>query len=948
MPPASRAGTDSQPFDAAFARLTGHSPFRWQRRLFDQWFSRGVVPDACDVPTGLGKTATMAVWLIAQAGGATLPRRLVYVVDRRAVVDQATRFAQQLRSNLPPRFAAKLELGDQGLPISTLRGGFADNREWLEDPSRLAVVVGTIDLVGSRLLFEGYGVSRRMRPYHAGLLGADTLVVLDEAHLCPPFEALLRGIAEHRDVTFGPTARDARVDAATPPFRLMSLSATGRKPPAAGASTTPHRIFRLQDGERDERIVRQRLTACKRLKLIEIDDSKSLPNELARRAVELGFGDAPARVVVYCNSRQDALAVKDRIDGETKAKAKTALETGGSVSELLVGERRVHERATLENWLEQHGFLGGGASPAETPTFLVATSAGEVGVDLDADHMVCDLVAWERMVQRLGRVNRRGGAARSAVIDVFISPPPRLKATNASAAARAQHEQDLASFNARIAVLKKLQGAEDGRYDASPQATTHVRSRHPDAVELATTPAPLYPALTRPHLEAWAMTSLRKHPGRTEVAPWLRGWEEQDEPHTNVVWRTYLPCLRVGSDLTAPAALVTPFFQSAPVHATEKLEALRSHVSSWLLERVRRVSRRPPEHDLAVRRDEIVAVVIDHAGDFVAAASLDDLLFLAQSRNRLSNAARRRQTRHKADWERSLGGATLVVSASLCGLVNGMLDEKSDAKVATADGDEEWQRLRQDADSHRPLIRFRVLRLNPTLDEEGLVEADYGEWRRTRTFETDFDDSGGIRSGLAVFTWPDDPADEDSRSIRSIPQTLRDHTEQVATRVREMAARLELPDVDVDALERAARLHDAGKSAPRWQAAMNAPQDGCGPYAKTRGGGNWRLLEGYRHEFGSVLKAERATLPAATRDLILHLIAAHHGNSRPLISIAGCEDGPPSLIEAKAGETALRYARLQRSYGVWGLAWREAILRAADQSASRDSSSASTCRSSDG
>ena len=162
------------------------------------------------------------------------------------------------------------------------------------------------------------------------------------------------------------------------------------------------------------------------------------------------------------------------------------------------------------------------------------------------------------------------------------------------------------------------------------------------------------------------------------------------------------------------------------------------------------------------------------------------------------------------------------------------------------------------------------------------------------------------------------------------------HAEEVAARAWEMAVRLALPTEEIDAISIAAQLHDDGKAATRWQNAMNAPKDDGGPYAKTSGGGNLRLLEGYRHEFGSLLRAERTDLPDSTRDLILHLIAAHHGNARPLISSAGCEEGPPSLLESRAGDAALRFARLQKQYGPWGLAWREAILRAADQSVSRE------------
>jgi CRISPR-associated endonuclease/helicase Cas3 len=177
-----------QIFDRQFAVLSGFRPLDWQRRFFEQ-LVKGDVPSAVDLPTGLGKTSVMAIWLIARAHGAQLPRRLVYVVDRRAVVDQATTEAERLRQALEgkaehfalldesaraqaPQIATELKtrLGFSGrreLPISTLRGARVDNREWLDDPSAPAIIVGTVDMIGSRLLFEGYGVSRKMRPYQA-------------------------------------------------------------------------------------------------------------------------------------------------------------------------------------------------------------------------------------------------------------------------------------------------------------------------------------------------------------------------------------------------------------------------------------------------------------------------------------------------------------------------------------------------------------------------------------------------------------------------------------------------------------------------------------------------------------------------------------------------------------------------------------------------------------
>lgn len=116
-------------FKKDFANLTGFSPMRWQTRLFEEHFKSGSLPSAVDIPTGLGKTSVMAIWYLALKAGARLPRRLVYVVDRRAVVDQATTVADKIKERS----------GDDRLRVSTLRGQHVDQGEWLEDPTSPAI-----------------------------------------------------------------------------------------------------------------------------------------------------------------------------------------------------------------------------------------------------------------------------------------------------------------------------------------------------------------------------------------------------------------------------------------------------------------------------------------------------------------------------------------------------------------------------------------------------------------------------------------------------------------------------------------------------------------------------------------------------------------------------------------------------------------------------------------
>ncbi len=153
-------------FERTFKALTGNKPFPWQKALY-QHFASGNLPALCNISTGLGKTSLVAVWLIALAHDPDkVPRHLVYVVNRRTVVDQTTDEVEKYRCNLQVAgldgklrelCAIDLQNHDSPLAVSTLRGQFADNREWSADPCRPAVIVGTVDMIGSRLLFCGDG-----------------------------------------------------------------------------------------------------------------------------------------------------------------------------------------------------------------------------------------------------------------------------------------------------------------------------------------------------------------------------------------------------------------------------------------------------------------------------------------------------------------------------------------------------------------------------------------------------------------------------------------------------------------------------------------------------------------------------------------------------------------------------------------------------------------------
>jgi len=859
------------------------SPFPWQARLLGLLLD-GQLPRALDLPTGLGKTSVLAIWLVARALGAKLPRRLVYVVDRRAVVDQSTKVAEDLRGWVARTPEVREALGlseEQSLPISTLRGQFVDNREWLDDPASPAIIVGTVDMIGSRLLFGGYGVSRKMRPYQAGLLGADTLFVLDESHLVPAFERLIEQVHEQSIAD----SAAAPVAGSVPRVQLISLSATGRSHADA---------FRLSDEDLKNPVVQSRYHAKKQVSLREPVPAKDLPDRLAQEAWDLALASSePVRILVFSSSRNHADKAMKSLQALGKKGANGRPEPE---CELFVGGRRIHERQHAAEKLVRLGFLAGSGEAFESDAFVFATAAGEVGVDLDADHVVCDVVAWERLVQRLGRVNRRGGKDRAAQVVVAPTIPEAKK--------KGSPTNESTDLGAALELLQALPLDTDQRPSASPSALAQLCSDPAQAhrVQAASTPEPLYPPLSRPTLESWAMTSLLVHTGRPEVAPWLRGWVEQ-RAQSRVVWRRQLP---------AESVALVELLQAAPPHMAETVTVETWQLVDWLLQACKRLG------------DE----GLSHAR-----------LILLDGRGEFSDELGDPRRASKFGLERRLADKTLVVSANFGGLSHGgLLDPKDPEVVETADGPAGWQ-VSADEEPEVPWCILREVFGAPATT----VGSGWGMRSEIPVHEDPNSGSSGSSQDepthvYRVFRWRGTAETEDDRSVSHNEQALAEHHDWTARQARSIGARLGLAVSVASAIELAAKLHDEGKRAERWQRAFSAPS-ADGPYAKTRGPVRTKLLQGYRHEFGSLgyveAHPELSALSLEDQDLVVHLIAAHHGWARPNISWEGLESEPPSIAKARARQVALRFIRVQERWGVWGTAYLEALLRAADQQASR-------------
>jgi CRISPR-associated endonuclease/helicase Cas3 len=162
-------------FDAFFEKATDNRPFPYQRCLA----LNEPLYQLLDVPTGAGKTAAVILaWLwrrrfAEEAVRQATPRRLVYCLPMRTLVEQTEAAAQTWLRNLGQ---------DTDVRVYVLMGG-EEVEDWDISPERDAILIGTQDMLLSRALNRGYGMSRYRWPIHFGLLNNDCLWVLDEIQL---------------------------------------------------------------------------------------------------------------------------------------------------------------------------------------------------------------------------------------------------------------------------------------------------------------------------------------------------------------------------------------------------------------------------------------------------------------------------------------------------------------------------------------------------------------------------------------------------------------------------------------------------------------------------------------------------------------------------------------------------------------------------------------------
>ena len=518
-------------FARFFALCHDVGPYLWQRRLADEVLTAKIWPPALDLPTGSGKTSAIDIALYALAAAAhegefgIFPRRIVFIADRRVLVDQAWRHGERLleriksRTELAPVRRALDRLSPEEPPSSIrLRGACPTDPRWCRSPDQVQIVASTVDQIGSRLLMRGYGVSPRMRAVEAGLVGQDTLFLLDEAHLAGSFWDTLTHL-ERLDP----------VRAIDPRRQVVSMSAT-----LVPTAATLH-PFQLKSAECRDKALAPRLSARK---LVRWSDKKADQT--------LAMIDVPC-VLMVANTVRTALEWFKKA-----AKAKAARRRGLALERelfLVTGRMRPLDRQKTLDAIETR--LEG-----REPTLVVATQCIEAGVDWDFDAMISECASWDALVQRMGRVNRRGERHDA---ECFILQAQRTfkgpDAGEKSCPVYREHEIRTASWIAEVSPVQCTPGSM------------------PEAPEDCVRPPTSAPVLIPEYLDLWSQN--RAGGPVFDVSVFLHG--VQQEHDVQVVWRNL--------DLARDRSFLKPLLKALPPSSLEAVSVPLRELRGWLGDR---------------------------------------------------------------------------------------------------------------------------------------------------------------------------------------------------------------------------------------------------------------------------------------------------------------------------------------------------------------------------
>jgi CRISPR-associated endonuclease/helicase Cas3 len=916
-------------------------------------------PELLDLPTGSGKTSALDIAIYSLAVNPTgNPRRVVLVVDRRIVVDQGADQARTLLSKLMAAKSGPLCAVANALrrlwgaaetappfAVAVLRGGMPMDNDWAARPDQPVLGVSTVDQVGSRLLFRGYGISPRSSPIHAGLMGRDTLLLLDEVHLAEPFAETLDQIRQYQTNTPGMPS----------PVRTVRMSATQRSGARAG--------FGLDEADHAHPVMSQRLRARKFAALDGVKvtgrDERNKCRLVAERVTDnalqmMGTDGGPRVLGVVVNRVYTAHCVADILSANSKAPP-FVLVTGRM--RPIDRDRHVHERLIP-------GAGAGRDRHSDGSLIVIATQCIEAGADLDFDAIVTECASLDSLRQRFGRVDRRGelGESRSVIVcrsDVETEEDPvygvALRHTWAWLTSRASQ----GGIDFGISAMKPVLG-------------------DPDEVELLLPPRRRGPVLLPTHIEMFAQTS---PPPRVDQDPalWLHG-PENETSDVQVVWRTNIDvsegALPQTVERLAACRPSTLEAVAVPIAAARRWLLAGGDESPVFPDSPMRVLHEPRE---AVNQG-IVAIRwrgVDSEGISAADLRPGDVVVVDCARGGLSHDSfDPRSTERVRDLSARAaligrGEAVLWLSCEM--MVSQGLPAIETENMPVPGEDEPFR-----------AFRGRVDEWLSTLTE--VIPADTGwraeEWAVFRAALTGPRRALSVVGGLHMVRARVEPAaraafrpelHEGLATETEIAQpnaghvTLGDHSRHVTDLVRSFAGNLGLSRGLASDLVAAARLHDVGKADPRFQRLLVGGSEVDAvmleePLAKsalTFTPRKWHearrasgFPDGGRHELVSVALAKEVipSLPdVSDPDLVLHLIASHHGWCRPFAPPV--EEGPVAKIELKhdglaiAGTTAHGQARLSSGvadrywalchrYGVWGLALLEAILRLADHRAS--------------